>query len=38
VLLFRKRRQYPRAVQDILAGAEAARVVLGGVVRRVGGG
>jgi hypothetical protein len=29
-LLFRERRQYLRAVQDALAGAEAARVVLGG--------
>jgi hypothetical protein len=27
VLLFRERRQYLRAVQDALAGAEAARVV-----------
>ena len=30
VLLFRERRQYLRAVQDALAGAEAARVVLEG--------
>jgi hypothetical protein len=28
LLLFRERRQYLRAVQDALAGAEAARVVL----------
>ena len=37
VLLFRERRQYLRAVQDALAGAEAARVVLAGVVKRLGG-
>ena len=37
VLLFRERRQYLRAVQDALAGAEAARVVLEGVVRRMEG-
>jgi hypothetical protein len=36
VLLFRERRQYLRAVQKALAGAEAARVVLEGVVRRLG--
>jgi hypothetical protein len=30
VLLFRERRQYLRGIQDALAGAEAARVVLGG--------
>jgi hypothetical protein len=36
VLLFRERRQYLRAVQEALAGAEAARVVLEGVVRRLG--
>jgi hypothetical protein len=38
VLLFRERRQYLRAVQEALAGAEAARVVLVvlvGVVRRM---
>ena len=35
VLLFRERRQYLRAVQDALAGAEAARVVLAGVVKRL---
>jgi hypothetical protein len=38
VLLFRERRQYLRAIQDALAGAEAARVVLAGVVRRMEGG
>jgi hypothetical protein len=38
VLLFRERRQYLRAIQEALAGAEAARVVLEGVVRRMGGG
>jgi hypothetical protein len=38
VLLFRVRRQYLRAVQDALAGAEAARVVLEGVARRMEGG
>jgi hypothetical protein len=37
VLLFRERRQYLRAVQGALAGAEAARVVLEGVVKRMGG-
>ena len=37
VLLFRERKQYLRAVQDALAGAEAARVVLEGVVRRMEG-
>jgi hypothetical protein len=37
VLLFRERRQYLRAVQEALAGAEAARVVLDGVVKRMGG-
>jgi hypothetical protein len=36
VLLFRERKQYLRAVQDALAGAEAARVVLEGVVKRMG--
>jgi hypothetical protein len=36
VLLFRERRQYLLAVQDALAGAEAARVVLEEVVRRMG--
>jgi hypothetical protein len=38
VLLFRERRQYLRAIQDALAGAEAARVVLVGLVRRMEGG
>jgi hypothetical protein len=38
VLLYRERRQYLRAVQDALAGAEAARVVLARAVRRMGGG
>jgi hypothetical protein len=33
-LLFRERRQYLRAVQEALAGADAARVVLAGVVRQ----
>jgi hypothetical protein len=37
VLLFRERLQYMRAIQEALAGAEAARVVLEGVVRRMGG-
>jgi hypothetical protein len=37
VLLFRERRQYLRAVQEALAGAEAAPVVLEGVVRRMEG-
>jgi hypothetical protein len=35
VLLFRERRQYLRAVQEALAGADAARVVLVGVVKRM---
>jgi hypothetical protein len=34
LLLFRERKQYLAAVQDALAGAEAARVVLAGVVKR----
>jgi hypothetical protein len=38
VLLFRERRQYLPAVQEALPGAEAARVVLEGVVKRMGGG
>jgi hypothetical protein len=38
LLLCRERRQYLKAIQDALAGAEAARVVLAGVVRRVEGG
>jgi hypothetical protein len=37
VLLFRERRQYLRAIQEALAGADAARVVLAGVVRRLEG-
>jgi hypothetical protein len=37
VLLFRERRRYLRAVQEALAGAEAARVVLEGVVKRMEG-
>jgi hypothetical protein len=37
VLLFRERRRYLRAIQEALAGAEAARVVLEGVVKRMGG-
>jgi hypothetical protein len=36
LLLFRARKQYLTAVQDALAGAEAARVVLAGVVKRLG--
>lgn len=35
VLLFGERRQYLKAIQDALAGAEAGRVVLAGVVKRV---
>jgi hypothetical protein len=35
LLLFRERRQYLAAVQDALAGGEAARVVLAGVVKRM---
>jgi hypothetical protein len=38
VLLFRERKQYLAAVQDALAGAEAARVVLEGAVKRMEGG
>jgi hypothetical protein len=38
VLLFRERKHYLWAVQDALAGAEAARVVLAGLVKRMGGG
>jgi hypothetical protein len=37
VLLFRERRQYLQAIQEALAGADAARVVLEGVVRRMEG-
>jgi hypothetical protein len=38
VLLFRERKQSLRAVQDALAGAEAARVVLARVAKRIEGG
>lgn len=38
VLVFAERRQYLRAIQDALAGSEAARVVLVGVVKRLEGG
>ena len=34
-LLFREPKQYPTAIQGALAGAEAARVVLVGVVKRL---
>jgi hypothetical protein len=37
LLLFRERKQHLAAVQDALAGAEAARVVLAGVVKRMEG-
>jgi hypothetical protein len=37
VLLFRERMQYLAGIQDTLAGAEAAPVVLDGVVKRMGG-
>jgi hypothetical protein len=36
-LLFRERKAYLGAVQDALAGVEAVRVVLAGVVRRLEG-
>jgi hypothetical protein len=36
-LLYRERKAYLGAVQDALAGVEAARVVLAGVVRRMEG-
>jgi hypothetical protein len=36
-LLYRERKAYLGAVQDALAGVEAARVVLVGVVRRLEG-
>jgi hypothetical protein len=36
VLLFRERRQYLAGIQDALAGAEEARVVLEGAVKRMG--
>jgi hypothetical protein len=35
LLLAQERKQYLAAVQDALAGAEAARVVLAGVVQRM---
>jgi hypothetical protein len=38
VLLFRERKQYLRGIQDALAGAQAAQVVLAGVVKRMEGG
>jgi hypothetical protein len=38
VLLFRERRQYLRGIQEALAGAGSARVVLAGVVKRMEGG
>jgi len=34
-LLFRERKQYLTAIQEALAGAEEARVVLAGVVKRL---
>jgi hypothetical protein len=37
VLLAREWRQYLRAIRDALAGADAARVVLAGVVKRLEG-
>jgi hypothetical protein len=37
-LLYRERKAYLAGVQDALAGVEAARVVLSGVVRRIEGG
>jgi hypothetical protein len=37
LLLFRERKAYLAAVQDALAGVDAARVVLAGVVRRLEG-
>jgi hypothetical protein len=37
-LLFAERRQYLKAIQDALAGAEEARVVLARVVKRLAGG
>jgi hypothetical protein len=38
VLLSRERRHYLLAIQEALAGAEAARVVLADVVKRMEGG
>ena len=37
VLLYREKKQYLAGVQDALAGADAARVVLEGAVRRLEG-
>jgi hypothetical protein len=37
LLLYRERRAYLEAVRDVLAGAEVARVVLEGAVRRMEG-
>jgi hypothetical protein len=37
LLLYRERKAYLAGVQDALAGVEAARVVLAGVVRRIEG-
>jgi hypothetical protein len=37
-LLYRERKQYLGAIQDALAGVEAARVTLAGAVRRLEGG
>jgi hypothetical protein len=37
LLLSRERKQYLAAVQDALAGADTARVVLAGVVKRMEG-
>src|SRR5262249_31570082 len=37
VLLFGERKQYLAGIQDALAGTEAARVVLAGVVKRIEG-
>jgi hypothetical protein len=34
-LLFRERRQYLKGIQDALVGADEARVVLAGVVKRI---
>jgi hypothetical protein len=38
VLLSRERRQYLNAIQEALAGADEARAVLAGVVKRLEGG
>ena len=37
-LLYRERKAFLGAIRDALAGVEAARVVLAGVVRRIDGG